>query len=335
MEFPFPICPLTGIPTLGNASTVPTGSQQVLYSFKPIGQAIFSLGQAIKLKLDVERKQLVPRPDLAGLCREAAENNQSPFLITGELFARPLYNTPDTFEEKQDHFLKFLYQKGGREHKRRDIFVYNDFPLAYTGSAKEFFELIESLLAEELISCIDPGADLNSWPFGIRGEYYSVLLTREGKQKAKELLEGPPPSSPAQPTTITPISLSTLHPAVQQAAGSRFASAHYADAISATCTALDKAVAAKAQRLDLNGKQLMDVAFTPKNPLVRLSPNDNEQTGFMLLYQGVMQAIRNHYAHNLTEVPAARALEWLGFISALFYKLDESTAPSDNITKDN
>ena len=119
-------------------------------------------------------------------------------------------------------------------------------------------------------------------------------------------------------------SLAHLHPTVQQAASSRFASAHYADAISATCTALDKAVAAKTQRPDLNGKQLMDVAFTPRNPLVRLSQNDNEQTGFMLLYQGSVQAIRNHYAHNLTEIPAARALEWLGFISALFYKLDEA-----------
>ncbi|MDB5268754.1 MAG: hypothetical protein JWP58_1794, partial [Hymenobacter sp.] len=120
-----------------------------------------------------------------------------------------------------------------------------------------------------------------------------------------------------------PTSLNTLHPTVQQAAGTRFATAHYSDAILAACTALDKVVQAKAQRPDLNGKQLMDVAFTPNSPLVRLSQDRNEQTGFMLLYQGVMQAIRNHYAHNDTAVDPARALEWLGFISALFYKLDD------------
>lgn len=134
----------------------------------------------------------------------------------------------------------------------------------------------------------------------------------------------PPSHSESGPAA----SLTHLHPTIQQAAGSRFDSAHYADAISAACTALDKAVAAKAQRPDLNGKQLMDVAFTPKNPLVRLSGNDNEQTGFMLLYQGSVQAIRNHYAHNLTEIPAPRALEWLSFISALFYKLDEAQPPA-------
>jgi uncharacterized protein (TIGR02391 family) len=120
-------------------------------------------------------------------------------------------------------------------------------------------------------------------------------------------------------------SLDHLHPAVQQAAGSRVASNHFSDAVFATCTALDKAVQQKAQRPDLNGKPLMDVAFTPKNPVLRLSKQDNEQTGYMLLYQGVMQAIRNHYAHNDPTTDPARALEWLNFLSALFYKLDEAT----------
>jgi len=119
-------------------------------------------------------------------------------------------------------------------------------------------------------------------------------------------------------------SLAHLHPAVQQAAGSRVASEHYSDAVFATCTALDKAVQQKVQRPDLNGKQLMDIAFTPKNPILRLSGHDNEQTGFMLLFQGTMQAIRNHYAHNDPTTDPARALEWLTFLSALFHKLDEA-----------
>jgi hypothetical protein len=43
----------------------------------------------------------------------------------------------------------------------------------------------------------------------------------------------------------------------------------------------------------------------------------------MNLYQGSVQAICNHYAHNLTEIPSAHALQWLSFISTLFYKVDE------------
>lgn len=118
--------------------------------------------------------------------------------------------------------------------------------------------------------------------------------------------------------------LTHLHPTVQSAAGSLFATSHYSEAIHKACIALDKEVQALTQRPDLNGKPLMDAAFTPNAPLIRLSHDRNEQMGFMLLYQGVIQAIRNHYAHNLTTIPAVRALEWLGFISALLYKLDEA-----------
>jgi uncharacterized protein (TIGR02391 family) len=131
-------------------------------------------------------------------------------------------------------------------------------------------------------------------------------------------------STASVPILSIPPSLAHLHLTVQKVASTRFATAHYSDAILAACTALDKAIQVRTQRADLNGKQLMDVAFTPKSPVLRLSQQDNEQTGFMLLYQGLMLAIRNHYAHNNTSTDPARALEWLGFISALFYKLDEA-----------
>jgi hypothetical protein len=68
----------------------------------------------------------------------------------------------------------------------------------------------------------------------------------------------------------------------------------------------------------------MTTVFSKNNALIQLSTDPNEQFGFMSLYQGTVLALRNHYAHNLTELTdPARALEWLGFISALFYKLDE------------
>ena len=125
---------------------------------------------------------------------------------------------------------------------------------------------------------------------------------------------------------IAPLALSTLHPAVQHAAGSRFACAHYSDAIQKACTALEKAVQAKAgQPATVTGTSLMTTAFSQKNALIQLANDHTEQFGFMNLYQGAVQALRNHFAHNLTELTdPGRALEWLGFISALFYKLDEA-----------
>jgi uncharacterized protein (TIGR02391 family) len=121
-------------------------------------------------------------------------------------------------------------------------------------------------------------------------------------------------------------SLSTLHPTVQRVAGSRFASAHYSDAIQKACTALEKAVQVKSgQPVTANGTSVMTTAFSQKNALIHMADDPTEQFGFMNLYQGAVQALRNHFAHNLTELTDPnRALEWLGFISALFYKLDEA-----------
>lgn len=120
-------------------------------------------------------------------------------------------------------------------------------------------------------------------------------------------------------------SLTHLHPTVQNAAGSLFATNHYPQAIHSACTALEKAIQVKAgQSASITGTTLLGKAFPKDKPLISLSDDQGEREGYSFLYRGLLQAIRNHYAHNFTEIPAARALEWLGFISALFYKLDEA-----------
>jgi uncharacterized protein (TIGR02391 family) len=126
-------------------------------------------------------------------------------------------------------------------------------------------------------------------------------------------------------------SLAHLHPTIQQAAGSRFASAHYSDAVEKACIALEKAVRDKASLpSDLGGSDLMNRVFSQANPMITLSPERGEREGYMFLFRGMWQALRNHHAHNDTATDPARALEWLGFISALFYKLDDAqpTAPT-------
>ncbi|MGI4874252.1 MAG: TIGR02391 family protein [Janthinobacterium lividum] len=121
-------------------------------------------------------------------------------------------------------------------------------------------------------------------------------------------------------------SLIHLHPTVQAAASSRFDSAHYSDAIQKACTALEKAVQVKSGLPATTvGASVMTTALSKNNPLLHMADDPNEQFGFMALYQGAVLALRNHFAHSLTELTdPARALEWLSFISALFYKLDEA-----------
>ena len=131
-------------------------------------------------------------------------------------------------------------------------------------------------------------------------------------------------------TAITPVAvplaLTHLHPTVQKVAGSRFVSGHYSDAIQKACTALEQAVQIKSgQPAGTTGASVMTTAFSKNSPLIRLAIDPNEQFGFMALYQGAVMALRNHFAHSLTELTdTARALEWLGFFSALFYMLDEA-----------
>ncbi len=50
----------------------------------------------------------------------------------------------------------------------------------------------------------------------------------------------------------------------------------------------------------MTGVQLMEKAFGAKNPIVRLSGNDNEQRGAMELYRGVTAFVRNHVGHHLS-----------------------------------
>lgn len=74
------------------------------------------------------------------------------------------------------------------------------------------------------------------------------------------------------------------------------------------------------QPAELTGATLMSKVFSKDKSILAVSNNQGEQEGYMFLYRGLAQAIRNHYAHNDTSTNPARALEWLGFISALFYK---------------
>ena len=91
------------------------------------------------------------------------------------------------------------------------------------------------------------------------------------------------------------------------------------------CVALDNAVQTRAGSSE-TGTKLMRTAFSPNNPRLRIHPRFGNQKGFMFLFAGAMDAIRNPRAHheqaNLTR---EEALEWLIFLSALFHVLDATS----------
>lgn len=120
--------------------------------------------------------------------------------------------------------------------------------------------------------------------------------------------------------------LGLMHRLVHYSAGPLFVNGHYPQALLAACTALDKTLQQHTgQPAELTGTALMNKVFSPENPLIRLSPVKGEQQGYLFMFNGLTQAIRNHYAHNLTELSSAhRALEWLGFISVLCHQIESA-----------
>jgi uncharacterized protein (TIGR02391 family) len=322
------ICPLTGVPTKGKATVAPLdGSKRALYTFKPIGQAVFERDHLLGIIKAIEGGNHTFRPDLAGYCREVAERGNAPVNVTYAMSREILFSAPKSFDEKSAHFLRMLYESGGKEHIKRRIVTFEDFPLAYASNPEEFHRILEALVDDGLLKYDNLSRVQGDWVDGIQAYYHNVLFTPNGKQAVSASRPLNLPDNP--PSASSSHTLAHLHPTVQQAAGKLFADAHYPQAIQTACTSLEKAVQHKAgQSASVTGTALLGKAFPKDNPLITLSSDQGEREGYGFLYRGLLQAVRNHYSHNLTEIPAARALEWLGFISALFYKLDEAIPPS-------
>jgi uncharacterized protein (TIGR02391 family) len=119
-----------------------------------------------------------------------------------------------------------------------------------------------------------------------------------------------------------------LHPAVIFLSKNLFRDGYYSQAIFESCKALDKRVQ-KDSGLQTNGKSLMSTAFSKNNPKIKLNNNQSqsdldEQEGFMYIFMGVMQGVRNPKGHDVLNIKDPhRALDYLSLISLLLKRLDE------------
>ncbi|MFA6285217.1 MAG: TIGR02391 family protein [Parcubacteria group bacterium] len=119
-----------------------------------------------------------------------------------------------------------------------------------------------------------------------------------------------------------------LHSSVVFASKRLFANKHFSQSILEACKLLNKRV----QELSgstRDGKALMLDVFSVNNPKLKFNKlagqsEKDEQEGFMHLFAGLMHGIRNPKGHEIINLKDPyRALEYLGFISLLFRKLDE------------
>jgi len=145
-------------------------------------------------------------------------------------------------------------------------------------------------------------------------------LTAENREQIEEAL--PLIHSPAP---IDPLASYNLHPTVHDIATPLLAINHNDEAILKVCIALNNQVQHRVNRPDLDGSKLMQQVFSPGAPMITLSTDSTEQQGWMQLFTGAIQALRNPRAHKLGQATSREvSLEWLTFLSALFRTLDNT-----------
>jgi uncharacterized protein (TIGR02391 family) len=131
-----------------------------------------------------------------------------------------------------------------------------------------------------------------------------------------------------------------LHPNIKKASKKLFKDGHYAQAIFETYKALNNYVKQRYGLKELEGKHLMAEVFRiPYNqktaqiegkPILQLNELQNrsdrdEQEGFMLLFMGSMQGIRNPKAHDIVEQKDPyKTLQYLAMASLLAKRVDEA-----------
>lgn len=129
--------------------------------------------------------------------------------------------------------------------------------------------------------------------------------------------------------TLTAFENVKLHARIDGAAAALYRDGHYKNAVFEAAIALQNAVQEKAQEHALDGTALMEKVFSANAPVLAFTAcvtkdEQNEQRGWMFLYSGAIQALRNPRGHSLDPDTPETALECLVFLSFLAKSLERA-----------
>lgn len=121
-----------------------------------------------------------------------------------------------------------------------------------------------------------------------------------------------------------------IHPQIISVAKGRFNDGYYADAVEAAFKEVNtkvKRIYKNRTSVEKDGVKLMQSAFSPQNPIIKLGDISTEtganvQQGYMEMFVGAMIGIRNPKAHSNQTLSKADAIRKLHFASMLMCKLD-------------
>lgn len=129
-----------------------------------------------------------------------------------------------------------------------------------------------------------------------------------------------------------------LHNSINFSSKRLFIDGYYSQSIFEACKVLEKRVK-KETKLSSDGKSLMSSAFNSKSPKIKFNPNKtqsdiDEQEGFMHIYMGTMQGIRNPKGHEIVTLKDPyRALDYLSLVSLLLKRIDDVTVKGKTTKK--
>lgn len=126
---------------------------------------------------------------------------------------------------------------------------------------------------------------------------------------------------------------SMIHNSIINIAKKKFEDGHYADAVESAFKEVNNRVKETVKTKtgkELDGADLMNIAFSIKNPIICLDDLTSEtgksiQIGYMSIFAGAMTGIRNPKAHNNLKISVERATHFIFLASLLMYKLDEAS----------
>lgn len=128
-------------------------------------------------------------PILAGICRNSFINKVEPPLINQHFIDVEIKNIkyPKAFKEKCLHFLKYMYNNGGKDFKKFDFYNARDYPICYSEDLDDFSRVLEYLEDNYQIKWHSaPGMARNL------KQYFDVQLTDEGIEKVEAELPNIP-----------------------------------------------------------------------------------------------------------------------------------------------
>ena len=126
-----------------------------------------------------------------------------------------------------------------------------------------------------------------------------------------------------------------IHPKIKAVCQNKFFSGYYADSVESAFKEINsrlKKIYRKHKKEELDGADLMHTIFNLRNNsqrLLTIESLDTEtgrsvQEGYMHIFAGAMQAIRNPKAHDNVTLSKEEALDRLLFASLLMKKIDEA-----------